>query len=213
MLEVNIEGIKYPVLINRKPTNRHTYIRVKKDLTIYVTTNSFITDHKVSKILADNYNSVVKMLNEQKQKNSNNDTFYFLGKRYDIIYTDDNSVILGEEKVFIGRKVDIDKWYRNEAMYIFKAHLDNVYNNFTDTIPYPTLRIRKMTSRWGVCNYKKIVITLNSELIKRDLKYLDYVICHELSHLLEHNHSKAFWQIVEKNCPDYKILRKQMKEY
>jgi len=91
--------------------------------------------------------------------------------------------------------------------------LDYCYQNFSRKIPYPKLRIRKMTSRWGVCNYKDIVVTLNLELMKRDLSCLDYVIYHELSHLVEANHSAKFWKVVEENCPDYKKIRRTMKNY
>ena len=70
-----------------------------------------------------------------------------------------------------------------------------------------------MTTRWGVCNTKEKTITLNLELMKRDLKYLDYVIVHELSHLIHANHSKSFWEVVEENEPNYKKIRKEMKEF
>ena len=70
-----------------------------------------------------------------------------------------------------------------------------------------------MTSRWGVCNIKTKVITLNLELIKRDTKYLDYVIVHELSHLIHGDHSDRFWALVEDNMSDYKKYRKEMKEF
>ena len=70
-----------------------------------------------------------------------------------------------------------------------------------------------MTSRWGVCNTKLRIITLNLELIKRDTKYLDYVIVHELSHLIYPNHSKDFWSLVEENISDYKKYRREMKEF
>ena len=70
-----------------------------------------------------------------------------------------------------------------------------------------------MTSRWGVCNTKTKVVTLNLELIKRDTKYLDYVIVHELSHLIHANHSAYFWALVEENMPEYRVYRKEMKEF
>ena len=68
-----------------------------------------------------------------------------------------------------------------------------------------------MKSKWGVCNVTKGIITLNLELIKLDLKYLDYVIIHELSHLIHPNHSPKFWSLVSKYIPDYKKYRKEMK--
>ena len=70
-----------------------------------------------------------------------------------------------------------------------------------------------MTSRWGVCNVSTHVITLNLELIKRDTSYLDYVIIHELSHLIHGDHSNRFWKLVEDNMPDYKKYREEMKEF
>ena len=111
------------------------------------------------------------------------------------------------------KNIDVDKWYKKQAKIIFKKHLDEIYKTFSRKIVYPELRIRKMTTRWGVCNTKTKVITLNLELIKRDEKYLDYVIVHELSHLIYPNHSSKFWELVEENFPKYKQIKKEMKEF
>ena len=70
-----------------------------------------------------------------------------------------------------------------------------------------------MKTRWGVCNTRNKRVTLNLELIKKPLFCLDYVIVHELSHLIHPNHSKDFWLLVEDNCKNYKQIRKLMKEY
>ena len=83
---------------------------------------------------------------------------------------------------------------------------------FTREIPYPRLTIRQMKSRWGVCNTRDKRVTLNLELIKMLPQCLDYVIVHELSHLIHANHSKDFWNLVEENYPNYKTVRKIMKE-
>ena len=87
------------------------------------------------------------------------------------------------------------------------------YNKFSKKIPYPELKIRKMTSRWGVCNTRLKTITLNLELIKRDIKYLDYVIVHELSHLVHGDHSSRFWDLVGINYEGYKEIRKEMRDF
>ena len=88
-----------------------------------------------------------------------------------------------------------------------------MYHKFSKKIPYPELKIRKMKSRWGVCNIRTKVITLNLELIKRDIKYLDYVIVHEMSHLIHGDHSSNFWNLVGENMPEYKKYREEMKEF
>jgi len=70
-----------------------------------------------------------------------------------------------------------------------------------------------MTTRWGVNNTRLKKVTLNSELIYKDPKYLDYVIVHELSHFIHPNHGKGFWKLVEENEPNYKRLRKELQEW
>ena len=69
-----------------------------------------------------------------------------------------------------------------------------------------------MTTRWGVCNTKTHQITLNLELMHYNIECLNYVIVHELSHLIEGNHSRVFWSIVEKYYPNYKSIRKKMRD-
>lgn len=208
-----IDDIRYNVVIDKKRSTKNTYIRVKDDLTIYVTTNIFTRDKDIAKLLDENYDSICRMIKKQKVKNTNNENFNYLGKNYEIIYVDYCDISFGEEKVFLNKNLDIDKWYKKQAKTLFLEHLDIIYNNFSRSIPYPDLKIRKMTTRWGVCNTKLKTVTLNLELIKRDTKYLDYVIAHELSHLIYPNHSRDFWDLVGENCPNYKIIRREMKNF
>ena len=204
---------EYDIVIEKKKTNKNTYIRVKNDLTIYVTTNIFASTKDIKKLIEENSSSIVRMINSQLKKKDSNDGFFYLGKKYDPIYVEYCDISFGDTKVFLNKNLDIDKWYKKQAKSIFKERLDYNYNNFSENIPYPDLKIRKMTTRWGVCNTKLKTVTLNLELIKRETKYLDYVIIHELSHLLEANHSSRFWKIVERNCPNYKEIRKDMKYF
>ena len=212
-MKLDIDGNLYEIVIERKVGNRNTYIRVKKDMKVHVTTNTFTTNKMIEKLINDNYDKIVKMFEVQEKKKENNDGFFYLGKKYDIVYASYCDISFGEEKVFINKNLDIDKWYKNQAKKLFLERLDYQYSKFSRRIPYPTLRIRKMTSRWGVCNIRTKVLTLNLELIKRDIKYLDYVIVHELSHLIHGDHSSSFWRLVEENMPDYKKYREEMKEF
>ena len=212
-MEFEYKGNKYRVEVIRKKENKNTYLRVKSDLTLYITTNRLTSDKVLFKMIQENKKQIEKMFEQQIIKQKNNEGFCYLGKKYDVIYMQGKDLILGENKVFVGKELDLDKWYKNKAKKVFKEHLDSCYKNFTRKIPYPALRIRRMTSRWGVCNYKDITVTLNLELIKKDISFLDYVIYHELSHLVEHNHSSRFWSVVEENCMNYKEIRKLMKDY
>jgi len=208
-----IQDELYDVEIVKKITTRNTYIRVKDDLTIYVTTNFLVPDREIEKLLKKSVESIKKMIETKKKKEEYDNNFYFLGKKYDIVYTSDGNITLGNDKVFLDRKVDLDKWYKKEASRIFKERFDYNYDKFSRRIPYPSLTIRKMKTRWGVCNTKDTKITLNLELIKKDIRCLDYVINHELSHLVYANHSKKFWDVVEENYPKYRETRKLLKDY
>ena len=210
---IDIDGFKLEVIVTKKFNQKNTYLRVKNDLKLYVNTSKFVPDREIRRIIEDNMDSVVKMFYKQKNKYDISLDFYYLGKKYDIIKTNSKEVIVGSDKIFVPIGFDVDKWLKKQANIIFKERLDYWYNNFTYEIPYPSLTIRKMTSRWGVCNSKLKRVTLNLELIKKDISCLDYVINHELSHFIEMNHSAKFWKVVEENYPNYKEVRKVMKNY
>ncbi len=212
-MTLKIDGESYNVSVVKKSTTKNIYIRVKEDLTIYITCNTLTSNKRIMSLIEDNYDSIRKMIKKVKEKLKYNSEFYYLGKKYDIIYTEFCDLKLGENKVFISRDFDLDKWKKKQALSIFSERLEKCYQNFSRKIPHPTLKLRKMTSRWGVCNIKTHVITLNTELITKDIGCLDYVIYHELSHLVEANHSKKFWNVVEENCPDYKKWRKLTNNY
>ena len=83
---------------------------------------------------------------------------------------------------------------------------------FEEDIPFPKLMIGKMTRKWGYCNKRNRTIKLNFNLIHYSINEIDYVIIHELSHLIEFNHSRKFWSIVKKYKPDYKENQLVLKE-
>lgn len=211
-IKIELENNIYNVIVERKRSTKNTYIRIRENFDIYVTCNLLTSDRFIINLINDNQQKLLKMIKKMEKKKAKEEFFYYLGHKYDLVYINKKGIVFGDEKVFVSYDFDLDKWYKKEAMKVFQIELDRMYNSFIYKIPYPTLAIRKMKTRWGVCNVKTHKITLNLELIKKDIKYLDYVIVHELSHLLYANHSKYFWNCVGENYKDYKKIRKELKQ-
>lgn len=212
-MQIQIHNHEIEVIIEKKRGNKNTYLRVKEDLNLYVTTSILTSDRKIKEIISNNMQSIIKMYEKQFMKQELKKDFYYLGKKYDIIKTNTKKIEFGDTKLFVPGNFDCEKWLKKEASILFRERLDYWYSHFNRKIPYPNLTIRKMTSRWGVCNSKLNRVTLNLELMKKDISCLDYVIVHELSHFIEMNHSNRFWKVVEENYPNYKEIRKVMKNY
>ena len=209
-MRIQIDNKFYEVVINYK-NNKNMYMRVKDDLKIYITAPKYYKDKVITEFINKNINFIekqIKIIEEKKDRQK--DKFLFLGDSYDINYIEGKKIYFIKDQVYIGRLSNVDNFYRKQAQELFNERLIYCYNLFTENIPYPTIKIRKMTSKWGVCNTTKKEITLNLDLVKIDIKYLDYVIVHELSHLIYPNHSKYFWEVVSKYIKEYKIYRKEM---
>ncbi len=99
------------------------------------------------------------------------------------------------------------RWYRRAA-HEWLAERTRVLATRAGIAP-PEVTISSAMARWGSCNSRREV-RLAWRLVKAPLHLVDYVICHELAHLRHMNHSAAFWNEVERQCPDYKRLRAEL---
>lgn len=211
-MKVEIDKHILEVFITKK-RQKNTYIRVKEDLNIYVTTNYFTTKDDILKLIENNKTSISRMITRQEKKQQKEKEFTYLGKKYNLVLINSKEITLGLETILYNNSENLHKWLVKQANSIFLEELNKMYNIFPINIPYPSLTIRKMKTRWGVCNTKTKRVTLNLELIKKDLKYLDYVIVHELAHLVYPNHQHEFWSLVGQVIPNYKSLRKELNNY
>jgi hypothetical protein len=207
-----IDGIEYNVIIEKK-RNKNTYIRVKPDMSIFVTTSYFTTKKYIKKLLDENKDAVIKMLNRQSRVNEKSKSFFYLGTSYDIIEVATmKDIEIDGKYIYIPNKKKFEKWLKKQMIDIFTERLKFNFDSFDEVSTCPILKIRTMKTRWGVYNRVKHSITLNSRLLEYGLEEIDYVIIHELSHVIHFNHSTDFWKLVEKYCPKYKEVRKRLKE-
>lgn len=203
----------YDVIIEKKH-NKNLYIRITDDLKIKVTCPYLYTKGMVSKILNENTKSINRMITSKIKQNKNilEDENRLLDKYINIFYKNVKKPVFNDLNLIVKDDNMLNNWYKKKALELFKIYLDEAYSVFEEKIPYPKLKVRNMKTRWGVCNRRDNSVTLNLSLIKKDPKYLNYVIVHELSHFVHFNHSRSFWDTVEKYCPEYKIVRKELKE-
>lgn len=146
------------------------------------------------------------------------ETHYYLGKRYvfKIRKAQENKVKLKGSELIVYTcneptseliQNQITSWYFNHAKRIFDSKIENSLLLFTKyKIKKPEFEIRRMKNRWGSCTPSGKII-LNPELIKVPAKCIEYVIIHELCHLIHPNHSKQFYHLLSKLCPSWQKLK------
>lgn len=105
------------------------------------------------------------------------------------------------------------KGYKTEAAKIFPMMLGSILKIHENQNFKPAgLIIRSMKSRWGSCS-RKGIITLSTELVKLPDIFIEYVILHELCHLKHHNHGRDYYALLSELFPDWKQVRKNLREY
>ncbi|PKM40976.1 MAG: M48 family peptidase [Firmicutes bacterium HGW-Firmicutes-9] len=110
----------------------------------------------------------------------------------------------------IARKKAIDAWYRAELYEAAGAMLPAIERTVGKRAG--ELKVRDMKTRWGTCNIKTALITLNLRLAERPAECLRYVLTHELCHLHESGHGERFWKRMDVYYPDWKRVRKLLKQ-
>lgn len=146
----------------------------------------------------------------------------YLGKNYRLkvyeTYKNERVILSrGKLNLYVKNKDDYNKklnliecWHKEKAMIHF-LNTVNKYNKITqkDSI---NVRIRKMKTRWGSCNKTKKYINLNLNLIKKPKICIEYVVFHELAHLIYPNHSKDFYNYLSLYMSDWKEREKILNE-
>lgn len=202
---------EYNIKIIRK-NNKNTYLRYK-DNEIVITTSIFVTDAYISKIVNNNRDFIEKTIDNNKIIPKDDRINLFTKKYRKICINNIKDIEIEEDIIYYNNNKNLQKYISN---YIYKVYLERLNywaSIMEEHLPNYILKIRKMTTRWGTCNIKNHKVTLNLELSNYEIKYLDYVIVHELCHFTFHDHSKEFWKLVGKYYPNYKEIRKEMKKF
>ena len=149
-------------------------------------------------------------------------TISFLGKRYNLQITKDiaPSVIVSDNLSKITFHVtdrrkykdDLKQWYLAQTRRIVSERLDLIRKRNPSLPAYNKVSIKNQRSRWASCS-ENGNLNFNLILAALPIEIIDYVIIHELAHLIELNHSKDFWNIVKMTDPEFQTHRKLLHKY
>lgn len=142
------------------------------------------------------------------------ETYTYLGRRYRLKVLESPKDIVKPTRGWLrvyARDNDparirrlVEAWYRSRARRVFTARLENCYLRARHLgIPYPELSVRTMKNRWGSCPGPGRIL-LNVRLVQAPPKCIEYVILHELCHLVEASHGPRFEALMDRLLPDWR---------
>ena len=203
-------------------------IKVKPTLEVVLTVPTNTTQEKIDQILKKRHDWILAQLNYFKKFQQpakelvSGESFAYLGRNYRLkVSTATNEsikLIGGYLHVNLSDKSDhnkklqlIETWYKQKAEDYFKK----VIAKYTKIVKQEVAKIsiRKMKTRWGSCNPKKSYINLNLDLIKKHVFAIEYVIFHELVHLIHYNHDQKFYHYLATHMPDWKIRKLKLENH
>ncbi|MDP3065463.1 MAG: SprT family zinc-dependent metalloprotease [Methanobacteriaceae archaeon] len=196
----------------------------RKTVSIYVEPNGDVNVLAPEKISEDDLNQIIekkrywiyKSLSEMDQLNEtkvqreikNGEGFLYLGKIYKlkILKNLKNPFTLRQGRFYLDKDSSDDAQEHFKEFYKSKGkiHISTRIKYFKNKLGVnpPLLRIMELGNRWGSCSDK--YINFHWKIMMAPMKIIDYVIVHELAHLIEVNHTDKFWELVESVIPDYK---------
>jgi len=220
---IRSDKVKYTVT---KKKIKNFIIRIYPDLRIVVSVPLHASNKDIENFIQSKKEWIETTLKkiEIAKENRNNlkeNIVKILGKDVEkkIIKSDLERMRLTDTSIYIYSKninnAEINnklfEWKFEKLKAILEEYLEKYTRLLNTNINY--YQIKKISSAWGIYHKKENYITFNFDLIEKDIKCIEYVVLHELCHIFYMNHQKDFWALVEKYMPDYKIRRKNLKNF
>lgn len=202
-----------PVIIRSQNRRRSMMIQIHPEKGVVIRAPKSMSNWRIEKFLKEKSEWIKKSLTKISDKKSKIPKYNFTqGEKFPY---------LGEPTLLpVYKRQDVIKWYKEKAEKFltqrtatFARILDQKTSSsiFRSTIHPPKVLIKSFKSRWGVCA-RNNVITYNWKIIMAPIPLIDYLVCHELSHVIHKNHSKHFYKILSLLDPGFKTHQKWLKE-
>ncbi len=221
--------IDFPYTVIRSSRRKTIGVFINPDNTVIVRAPNFLDERIIKQILRDKSKWIADKLAMNLQRNerqiqrhyAEGEEFLFLGTLRQLevvsgkggVTVTDNRLrveLPGDSKENERTRVvgHVHEWYRNQALH-YLAERILIYRDRLKVYP-KSMRVKKLKSRWGSCSNRGN-LNFNWLIIMAPPPIIDYVVVHELCHLLQPNHSPRFWGLVESELPDYKERRKWLR--
>ena len=221
---LNIAGIHIEV-VKKKIKNMHLYVK-PPDGHVSVSAPETMSDAAIERFVRTKLSWIKRQTQsfdqqprQSKREYVSGETLYLWGKQYFLLveYGNKNDVDLrGDSVILRVRKGSaanhrgnvINEWYRKRL----KEEITKILPKWEEKtgITATEWKVRYMTSRWGSCNVETGTIWLNLQLAKKTPECLEYIILHELVHLVEKNHNEAFLSLLDLHMPMWREIKAKL---
>lgn len=225
---LTIGGI--PVELTRKSNLKNMYIRVNPPQGIVsVSAPNEVDDETIRNFVLRRMPEIVKVRDrmlaqtrQSKREYVSGESCYLWGKPYMLQVSYSGNCYKIEKtpnKILMtapvgasaeSREKAMTEWYRAELKRVLPDVLRQCENRIG--VEASACNVKYMRTRWGSCNVTERRILINLQLVKKPVECLEYVLTHELVHLLETNHTNRFRSLVEKYCPNWRDAKQLLEE-
>ncbi|KGK42578.1 hypothetical protein LH51_06160 [Nitrincola sp. A-D6] len=206
------------LLVERKAI-KHLYLRIEQpDGRVRVSAPRRMSDAEIARFLHSKQQWIARKRAQLQQKSQLSDPeisateLLLWGQRYPLILQPSSGrarVLFDQEKIIVLTEAEsspeqlqklLNSWLRQQLQQRLEERVP--YWEAVSGTRANEVRIKRMKTRWGTCNVRAARIWVNAELVKLPPACLDYIILHELVHLLERLHNRRFHALMEEFMPD-----------
>ncbi|MDU6521374.1 MULTISPECIES: M48 family metallopeptidase [Clostridium] len=177
---------------------------------------------KAKWIVQKQYDTKFISVNKINREAVNGESYMYLGRNYSLQLIDNNSIKEIDVKLIQGKfivttntrdeekiKLALEKWYREKTLKKVSERTKYYQQYFKDKVN--NIKVKEQKKRWASCTNNNELL-FNWRCIMAPANVLDYIVVHEMCHMIYKNHSKEFWDRVDTIIPDYELIRKWLKE-
>ena len=221
---INVDDLV--VKIKYRKNMKNIYLKVEKNADVVVSAPPRTPNYLIKKLIRDNIDEI-KLRRNNILTNGYTVKQYVTGEKHiifgrefvlEVRLGNKNVVKLSDDKIILVTKdkgqdrEQIVTSYLRKVLYNKALGFINKYEKIMG-VHAEQLRIKKMKTRWGTCNIEAKRIWINYELIKYPIECLEHIVVHELTHLLETNHTPRFYALLGKYYPNFRENDKLIKEF